>query len=274
MSYYNQIEDLDSTLINYINENYIELSERSFDDIFGFDDDNITDFESKIILNNNINDVAIEKLIKVFDSYDDLDINSLAANKINYLIDGNIINLTPENVSYFFNKGASYSPRLIEKHVTEFIDNQSIYTINDFVVNQILQSDNISNLNKISILNTYEINSIRMDFLGDEIIKLFLVKEFELEKDEFNRLLNTSKSIQLRLKLLNKKLPDLSVKEIKNALISFGGDYEKLGNGNTQANLPENSDNLFLIEFLEKQEWVSKRIKSDKIKIYTKRSFQ
>ncbi|EHK2387673.1 hypothetical protein KCL52_001035 [Clostridium perfringens] len=168
LKYYFYIDEIDDTIINYIND----LSAWNKEQYTIFEDkivceeedkEKTYDFEWELLINNKITNDSLDVIINSSNgAFINPDITEVDLGRLEYLIDNNTILMDKNSFESINSKDENLAINFIKKNLKEYIENNSDYniTLNQFI--------NIINDNKIEYYHLKEVTKIAIRKIGDD----------------------------------------------------------------------------------------------------------
>ncbi len=157
LSYYFDLENsFDAVLTNFINTSVLEggLSYNSV--VQGYGKDNTSTFYKRLITNNDLEDEKYKVLLSTFEaSYTKFDFEGIADNKVLIMINLKIINMNPNNLTFFREKYASCKMSFILSNIDEYAQNTISESEKNFDLSELkeLMKKKIADKNMIRLLS-------------------------------------------------------------------------------------------------------------------------
>lgn len=148
---------------------------------------------------------------------------------------------------------------LMEICITDFLNDIEVYELDDSDILVLLKSENLSLKNKITLFEKQVDYSliIRTDGLG-EVLSSILVKAGKKTNVEIlMSLFDTTKSIEIRVKLLNINFRDLARNDVYDLLNKMTNPYNKIAMEHKRPLLPKTEYNEDLVRNLENRDLIS-----------------
>lgn len=259
-NYYDKF-DLDDNLIKYLNKTLVnneigKVHIKGKQDIY-------YKFIEKVLCNCEIKDIILDKLLDENLDYTEFNIVEADKNKVNILIDKKIIVFNVENFKLINENYHVCLIRFIEVNIDEFIKGINEHEIDNEIINDIILSKNINDINKLKIIEfandnvEYRCNN---ENCAEAILDLFIKNKpnFMLNSTLRQFLLEQDISVEKKIEFLVSQFEFYDKEETKQILNSLGGEYAKITTfTRTLIILPETEVNYKLVKKLKKRKVIS-----------------
>lgn len=256
--YYNEVEELDMVLVNYINteEVYCELAkfEASYENII--DEEVYDDFNYKILICMDISDKSIKKIIdKLCNSYESIDLRNITKERAKLLVEANKLVLTNENVQELKKFQGDLHIILISKYLSEFIEKFDDFELNASDYDKILNLS-ISRENLLKIIELIDESLVKEDRnLATTSAVIILRGRSYSNEDVCMMLIQAKVNYELKLKLFDRILDNISEDDIATCLENIGGEFAKIATFRRSAHIEKNQLNNSIINKLEERKF-------------------
>ncbi|WP_417328608.1 hypothetical protein [Halarcobacter sp.] len=254
------------TLMNYLNNTSIakKLSKTKINS--DYCEENKT-FKTKVlkdILESNEIDIESYKLLIKSNGYwyKTFDLCNLNQERIDLLLEYNILQVTRENIEKLIECSLSKYLVLIEKHFNKYIDEyDNIYdllTEEDYI--KLLKSNKINIKQKFNLIRLIDIESFEInDEVASLLEKLYFKNRESMSIELFNKIIvNTPEKEKLNVFISHLEYNSFSSREIANLLDTFSFPYNrlcmKIGSYET---LPHTNENFRLLKILKDSNCIS-----------------
>lgn len=260
--YYSNIKELDSVLINYLNNKnvYQQLSEYKLED-------NVINSEliKTMLLSDKITIEAMNYLVNiiswVYTDYDTVEINE---DYIDILIKKGILSLTKNIYDSLKDNHYGFHIRLIECNLKEFVENINDFNLDYQDIYQVLSLDNCEYIHKkiiISYIKEKIIKNIIEDTeLIEELYKIVVIEKHVINLDEnlywniFNNIIKENK-----IRLLSCQCKFLTSEQIDLSLEKIGGNFAKIIVPSSREKIKNSNDVMELASNLEICKYISSK---------------
>lgn len=275
IAYYTAFGKLDETLKKVFNseKNYKELSKTKLNS----DDETISQLCKKLVLLNDISDECYGMLTACIPFwYPQLDFSNFSKSKVESMLNGLILKLSPDNYNMLKSKFADLHITLLSKFFDEYLEPANFvkYACDAQDYSKLLSLTNINNSKKYELIQSlpiaiYDGNPILANKAEDIIIGIRNIIKYDL----LVALIKNSNNQILQINLLLQQFDNLDEGQITNILSAIGGKYSKIAQKGPMPTIPYNKDNNDLVNRLKSIGYIS--LKSGKkgkgIKVITHR---
>lgn len=263
--YYNEKNELNNALIQYLNnvQNVKILSKTKIDSAYTKEH---PEFKTSVIKNiaesNEIDNKLYRMLMGKSGYWFNLDMSNLSEDKIDILIDKNIIKPTIQNIENLQENFSQKHIALIEKRIYNFRelfeDLKEVLSRDDYI--SLFNSSTIHNSRKKEILETLDLEAFDInEALALAIFSIFnATKEeisFELLKDLISKVSIDNRISNLLSQTSN--LVNYDCNMIHNMFEAIGSPYNKLCKVGSYISLEKNQSNIDLIHILKDKDCIS-----------------
>lgn len=254
----NELEDFDDILIDYFNveTNYKILSAYKLNSEKNKTDEFIKAISLKLIKCKELCFESFKELVKSIPYiYNRLEIASIDANKVEYMIKIKLLILTNENFVALKENFIGLSSQLIEIHQNNFISKFDDFNLDSNDILPLLKSDIFNKKNKLELVKKIDESLILKNKDISKVISELLANSeiIPLKYDVLKNLIENSSSIENRIKLLNLHF-ELLDKTQKIRLTELLGDkYKKLFKKQHKPTFKNNTLHNILFSKLEKE---------------------
>lgn len=274
--YYNYAEELDDSLIKYLNRenNSKELLNIRIDNKYKEQHPYFnTKLLKKLIECNDFDLVSYTNLVKNNGyHYEDLDLSKLDEEKINALVNDVILKFG--NVNFELLKENSNNQHIIflEKNINKFIENYSSFSIDNDDILKLLESKDISDKNKKEIIELIDYNLINTPKIAKLIysnVDKSIIKPYIYVKNMIFQL----ESIESKVNLLVEQESELDNDKLTEMLELMPDEYSKIAKlDGKQTVLFAKDYNKRFIKLLHSREFITldKPEKKDEIRLFIK----
>ncbi len=260
-------------LISFINKNYENLI-NNYNDIT----DGYKNFISDILFNKLLDNEPFKELIKIFNHFDNEEVRGIlnhyqsldkfefSNEKLEFLINENLIDLSEKNYNYLNNMNSNLHIILIKNFEKDFENNteNDVFIPNIFNIKTLLTLTEILSIKALnSILSNTDINTNNLSNNDQHNLITFveniITKKIELTKHLFIKIYKALHKNQIKIKFLtsntNKEIDDETFKEL---IQELGDEYINLIKKNGKKPRLSNNvyNNLLAIE-LKKRGFIS-----------------
>ena len=264
--YYNEY-GLDELLIKFINRNVLNEEQEDFIDITRYKEVYFKMFD-EVLINNDINDISVfERIISPELKCEKLNVLNVNIDKIKSIIRYDSLVFNKENFDFINSNYKSILAYFIKENIDKYIANIDMYEIDYECFGEILNENNISDGNKLAIVNyanthEFEIKDENIAFVIAKIVTKHST-EIKLETIFRQSILDFSLGNEMSIKLLSSQYEIMSDVEIITILKKMGGEYERITIPYKHPVIEDNKLNNELAHILEKRGIISS---SSKIK--------
>ncbi|MFP9097735.1 hypothetical protein ACLI09_01670 [Flavobacterium sp. RHBU_24] len=237
LSYYDGLEhkSLDDTIIDYLNNEgiYQALSATMIKDAPGRSVEELKEFIIELMKTNELQyNTYITLLKSVHYTWNSLHFENLSTDKVHYLTENRKLNLTKDNYDRLKDNFDS-----VHLHITLIENNQEIfakdvtsYELNDNDIIRLLESSNMSEANKVLIIqNTDDETIINNAKISKLVCKtLAFTGHIQLSYEVLQSLFKNATSIENKIRVFNKQVNKLENAQIKELISDLNLEYSKL----------------------------------------------
>lgn len=256
--------DFEDILIDFLNKkrNYTELSivETHVTDR---KDEELKEFDRKLIKENRLNDEAYSKLLKSRHyNFDSIDLKNIDENKILILIKQNVLLFNESNYAELISLNSDLALIFLienQKNTKDFVNEINKFDIEDDILIKIINSEDIYNSNKIEIVSNIEDDRIIANIRLAKSIFQWWVADCGISFS-FNALqafLNINAGCNKKIKMILHSIEKLSKTELKDLTKLLGEEFEKLFTPHQKPSFEKNEDTLKLIKLLKQNKLIS-----------------
>lgn len=198
-------------------------------------------------------------LLQAFDrAYSDLDITSIAADKIEAIIDAGLLAVNPANFNRLKAKGYQLHVYLLLDSPDSFLDTTDDFALDNHDLLLLLGTGNMTAAEQLQLIGTITAEMITADEPLATRISEILVETDKLNVDEekLKALVATASRQQDKLRLFERNLPSLDNATIRELLNGIGGDYERLNRGKRPV-FPKTPLNISIARELLSKEYIT-----------------
>lgn len=274
-----EIKELDEPLIQYLNyeNNYNTLTNKKLNDNNNKSSDFIKEFSLSLIMCNKL---SYESYIKLMGStphiWNGLSLELLDPDKVEWMINTKFLS---HSVNNFLKLKSSFPNKhilFLEKYQNNFIKEIENYSLDNSDILKILNSKEISSLNKLEFIKNIQNDIIIQDKeIGVIICNILAVSNYiTLEYSVLESLFTHSNSLENRIKLLNKHIDKISNDEIHNLIEILGITYKEIFKKQHKPKFTNTSFHLELFEKLKSRNLIIKyeldKKEPNKIRVFAK----
>ncbi|MFC5683012.1 YobI family P-loop NTPase [Flavobacterium sp. MAHUQ-51] len=191
--------------------------------------------------------------------YSDLRFEEISDNKIKSLINSNCVNPTIESFNSLKEKSDGLNIYLLEKRKNDYFKIIDQLTFDSDDLKLILKSSLLNNSDKLKILNTCSEETIFTNS-NIKLISTILVTDniFAVSDNVLNYILvNNQIPIKERIRLFVKNSSKYNLSFIESFLTNLGGNYARITDTSSKARIPQDKDNLELLNVLANKRYIS-----------------
>ncbi|MHB1105837.1 MAG: hypothetical protein ACYCZ2_05685 [Lutibacter sp.] len=273
--YNKEDKSITSKLINFISDNTIanELSKQSIPK--DIDEEKLyLKFSMDLLGCNDISDESYEQLLKSIPyKFDNFSLDNLSETKARMVINSGILLLTVENYDMIREDFTDLHILLLEKYNTLFSDNISTYILDADDIQKLLNSDELSNINKYQIIEEVDVefingNSETLKIIGELILQNRITNIRKVISDKV--LLNSKLSIDQRVSLLLYFEESISNEDLTLFLNSIGNPYSSIVINGKKPLIDNSITNKKLVKILISKSYIkSTKVEKNGIRIST-----
>ncbi len=265
------LQNIELNIENIKNQNVssIKMSEE--------DETKFTNFRGKIARNNKLNISIYEQIIPVcWIILNKIEENEIDNERLKILVRHKIIKLNDDNLQVLYNQVPEIIDLYINNNIQSFINHIENFTLNEFLIYDIIKSSSIKFRDKnkiIEIINVEYINVETMKFIIDNYSQNKISKISEELKE---RILSSKIELNYKLIFLEKELDkNNSIELIDKYLKLLPAPYKYIANYEEYSKLfsiPKTKSNEKILDNLKNKGFkFTKLIKKNKITIYNKK---
>lgn len=273
VDYYDTDENkLNSSLIEYLNreEVYQKLGKEKM--TYKSEEFEYTKFRKTILLCNEIEDDSyITLLNKTPYKWDELPINDLSGEKVQYLVD-QALNTTKYNYNQLRDNYEVYHIGLIENDFDKYLNNNFDFETNQNDVILILKSTKISDEEKLQYAPLIDQQIISESKVTCEMISKLIVNngaKIDLEYLVFESIISNTTSIEYNVKVINLNYGQFDKSQLRSLINIISIDYSKVFVKRKHSIFDNTDYNKELFEYLDKDNLISsiKSMKENKLRV-------
>ena len=259
--YYNHVKSLNDILISYLNieENSKELLDISIDEKYI---EKNTDFNSKLLREliecDKFNLTSYSNLVKKNGyHYEDIDLSKLEEEKINILVNDDILEFG--NINFELLKANSENQHIVflENNINELIEGYSDFLIDSDDIIGLLESKNISVKNKEEVIELLDYDLIDTPKIA-KLIYSYINKTIKRPNLYIKNMVLMLDSIESKVNLLVEQESELTNQELIEILELMPHEYNKIAKLDGKHTLLPNKDyNRRLIKILDLREFIT-----------------
>lgn len=277
--YYINSNEINDTLLQNIELNIDKLKKQNVSTIKMTEEDEtkFKSFRGKIARNNNLNFRVYMQIIPVcWIILNSIEENEIEDERLKLLVRHKIIKFNDNNLQVIYNQVPEIVDLYINNNIQYFIDHIENFTLNEFMICNIIKSSSIKFRDKnkiIEIINVEYINVESMKYIIDNYSQNKISKVSEGLKE---RILSSGIELNYKLSFFKKELDkNDSAELIHKYLRLLPEPYDYIGNYEEYSkpfSIPKTKCNEEILKNLENKEFkFTKSIKKNKISIYNKK---
>lgn len=274
ITYYTKTELLDGSLLGYLNieKNSFDLSLDKLSNIKGFEQEILEDISYKIIESNEIENTSFANLVKSLTSFESIPIESLSRNRVELLVENNVLVLTTANFNALKINFEELALSLIEKNIEHFISNPKDFELSSKDLINLLNSSNIDENDKNNIIKTVNVELLTNDYtLAVTTAKLLINQKNKVDESMLNVLLDIKFPKNDKISLLAGQIKHLSNDTITLLLNKLGSPYSEIAENGKRPLLNNSETNMSLVHELDSKKFISTwKLEANKIRVNTK----
>ncbi|WP_321297198.1 hypothetical protein [Marinifilum fragile] len=246
--YYIEKEEINGSLIQFLNnqDNYSQLSKLKIDQEIS-DEENYN-LSKAIMLCENISIDSYNSLILSFSlQFTDISFDVLSEEKVDTLVHNSILALDEYNSEILKETFPKLYAKLLIVNKEDFLNKLGQYSLNilDFTI--LLISEELTNFEKIKIINHQDYEDISiMESTANRILQILGKPDFELDHLLMKELVKNTSDVEKIIELINTQIEYLDNEEIVEYLTLLPKPYSNLTKGN-----PVIIDKEYTDEFLQ-----------------------
>lgn len=244
---------LDEKLINYIEINIeLILNEKINDDIKSQD---FTNFLGEIARNNDIEYEVYKKLIKIISYIKlvNLEENEIQDERLKLLVENDMVKFSPQNFNIINSESSETLGVYIKNNIQTFINDIGKYSLDEYIIEEIITSSYIKPRYKTNILEIIDISLVNLQTIKYIILNYSNNNISRLSQELKERILISGVEIKYKVLFLNKELyRDVSKETMEEYISIMPSPYNLIGNyklRNKAFSIENSRENL---EFLNK----------------------
>lgn len=261
LEFYSQLEKINEPLITFLNtrENYKTLAKTTIPET-DFSDDFIRNFLREILLTTNLKEESFKAIIKsIFIQYNELNFNALDENKVQSLVQNELLNLTVTNYNHLKENFSPHHIQLIENNIDSFIDRFEEFNVDEEDLKTILNEPEINDSKKLEIFESFDISQLKLDSnLADLSIETLLANQpHQISYQVCKRLVDEGKSKPQKIKLITSQLEFYSRNQSRQLILSLSYPHKRMVKHKNRPKLRKKGHNIALIRKLKKHGVIS-----------------
>lgn len=279
IEYYNRVNEFDEMLIDYINDTNSQkvLSKHLLRDQYEeYSENSIVNFISRLIINDNIKEITIERLVGSLVKFSLISFSNVSIERAKLLISSEIVSFS-ENM---FSEIKRCYPELIvdyiEVNIKDYINESESYTLERIEFLTILNSEKLDYEDKIRLIDIIK-EKVGID---EDIIEHFYniisncMNEKSIDSHLIANIIESGIDKAKKIKLLSNQVQYLSNDESKVLVKSIDSEYAELIDKNKgSCNINREKYTKELLSALKNKDIIGSfnDIKGKKIQVYVKK---